>query len=122
MQFFANFELFVSLLAGAKIVICNALSYNKTSDDLQDLLKCMATQKVDKDNAFVAKIDEAVLYANNDKEIRRKAEMYDLKLQDTRDEGIAIGMEQGKEHWIHQGMQRGKKQGIKQYRALVWNR
>ena len=93
------------LETGAKIIICNALAYNKTSDDLQILLKYLTTHKAEKNNDFIEQIDEAVLYANNDKEIRRNAEMYDLKLQDAMDEGIAIGMERGKEHWMQQGIE-----------------
>ena len=117
------------LETGATIVICNALAYDKTSDDLQILLKYLTTHKAEKNNDFIEQIDEAVLYANNDKEIRRKAEMYDLKLQDAKDAGIAIGMEQGKKHWMEQerrkmqdarregiaiGMERGKKHWLQQ--------
>ena len=39
-----------------------------------------------------------------------------LKIQDARDEGIAIGMEKGKEHWIKQGVQQGMQRGIEQER------
>ena len=100
----------LKLDTGAKIVICNALAYNKTSNDLHGLLKYLATHKVTKDNAFIEQIDEAVQFANGNEKVRSAAMISDFKLQDAKQEGIAIGMEQG----IQRGIQRGQENAITQ--------
>ena len=96
----------LKLETGAKIVICNALAYKKTNDNLRSLLKYLTTHKVTKNNAFIEQIDEAVRYANGDEKVRSAAMISDFKLKDAKNEGIAIGMElgmeRGKKHWIEQ--------------------
>ena len=103
----------LKLETGAKVVICNALAYNKANRDLRGLLKYLTTHKVEKDNAFIEQIDEAVQFANENAEVRSAAMNSDLKILDAKKEGISKGIEIG--------MERGKKQGIKQEQAKLIN-
>ena len=85
----------LKLNTGAKVVICNALAYNKTKEELHDFLQYLSTQQVAGDNTFIEKIDEAVKFANGDEETRSKAMISDFKLMDARYEGKMEGLEAG---------------------------
>ena len=80
----------LKLETGAKIVVCNACAYDKTSADMRDLFEYLTTHKIERKNTFVEKIDEAVQIANNNKKVRDRAMIADFKIEDARYEGIVI--------------------------------
>lgn len=85
----------LKLKTGAKVIICNTLAYEKTSENLHDLLEYIATQKVESDNSFVKKIDNVVQHANKNKDVRSAANMFDTKFMEAEEHGYEAGEEIG---------------------------
>ena len=85
----------LKLDTGAKIAVCNACAYSKATDELRDFLCYLLTQKVAKNNPFIARIDEAVQIANANEEVRNDAMIADYKLRDAAAEAAEKALAQG---------------------------